>query len=94
MKILQVIDIFSPAAGGSAGVADRLSRELGRRGHEVTVFTTDFRLEQSHIDSLTGAKAYATHNYFSLGGKPLFMPGLLSSSKSKRAVMKSSLLGN
>jgi glycosyltransferase involved in cell wall biosynthesis len=81
VKILQVIDIFSPAAGGSADVAGRLAGALGRRGHEVTVYTTDFRLERGNLTSLPGVKVNAVHNYCSLGGKPLLMPGLPARAK-------------
>jgi glycosyltransferase involved in cell wall biosynthesis len=43
MKVLQVISSFPPAYsyGGPLGVTYRVSRELVRRGHDVTVFTTD-----------------------------------------------------
>jgi glycosyltransferase involved in cell wall biosynthesis len=78
MKILQAIDIFSPAAGGSANVACRLSQALSRQGHEVTIYTSDFRLERGYIKSLPGIKAYAARNYLSLGGKPLLTPGILA----------------
>ena len=43
MKILQVIPAFYPAMayGGTVTVAYHLSRDLVRRGHEVTVYTSD-----------------------------------------------------
>lgn len=43
MKILQVITSFPPAFayGGPAGVVYDISKELVKRGHEVTVYTTD-----------------------------------------------------
>lgn len=43
MKILQMIPAFYPALayGGTVAVAYHLSRELARRGHEVTVYTSD-----------------------------------------------------
>ncbi|KKG17794.1 hypothetical protein EO98_11700 [Methanosarcina sp. 2.H.T.1A.6] len=43
MKILQVIASFPPAFayGGPAGVVYEISKELVKRGHEVTVYTTD-----------------------------------------------------
>ena len=43
MNILQVIPYFAPAwgYGGSLQVAYRLSKEMVKRGHEVTVYTTD-----------------------------------------------------
>ena len=41
MKITHVIPYMHPAAGGPPVVVDRLSRELGARGHEIQVLTTD-----------------------------------------------------
>ena len=43
MKILQVLPYFVPAwdYGGPVPVAYRFSENLVKRGHEVTVFTTD-----------------------------------------------------
>lgn len=43
MKILQITPCFYPAwaYGGIPRVAYELSRELARRGHDVTVYTTD-----------------------------------------------------
>lgn len=43
MKILQVIPYFVPAwyYGGPVAVAYNISKELVKRGHEVTVYTTD-----------------------------------------------------
>ena len=43
MKILQVINAFYPpySSGGAAYVAHNISKILARRGHEVTVYTTN-----------------------------------------------------
>ncbi len=40
MKILQVIQRYPPSVGGSQHVCYRLSKELTKLGHEVTVVTT------------------------------------------------------
>jgi glycosyltransferase involved in cell wall biosynthesis len=59
MRILQVIPSFSPShAGGVTGVVYQLSRVLARRGHTVTIYTTDFELDEEFIDSLEGVKVY------------------------------------
>lgn len=42
MRILQVIEFFSPGMGGSAQVAYQTARHLARRGHDVTVWSSDF----------------------------------------------------
>lgn len=51
MKILQVISSFPPAYayGGPAKVAYDISKELVKRGHEVTVYTTDVLDSQSRL---------------------------------------------
>jgi glycosyltransferase involved in cell wall biosynthesis len=43
MKILQMIPAFYPALayGGTVNVAYNISKELAKRGHEVTVYTSD-----------------------------------------------------
>lgn len=43
MKILQVTPVFYPAIayGGIVGVAYEISKRLAKKGHEVTVYTTD-----------------------------------------------------
>ena len=49
MKILQMIPAFHPAMayGGTVAVSYQLSRELVRRGHEITVYTSD-ALDKNH----------------------------------------------
>ncbi|MGA9347871.1 MAG: glycosyltransferase [Anaerolineae bacterium] len=42
MRILQVIEFFTPKMGGSVQVAYQIARHLCRRGHEVTVWSSDF----------------------------------------------------
>jgi glycosyltransferase involved in cell wall biosynthesis len=51
MKVLQVISSFPPAYsyGGAARVAYEVSKELVKRGHEVTVYTTDVYDENSRL---------------------------------------------
>jgi glycosyltransferase involved in cell wall biosynthesis len=51
VKILQVISSFPPAYsyGGPLGVTYRVSKELARRGHQVTVFTTDLYDSKSRL---------------------------------------------
>jgi glycosyltransferase involved in cell wall biosynthesis len=54
MKILQVIPYFLPVQsyGGPAIVAYNCSKELVKRGHEVTVYTTDTFGAEGRIDKL------------------------------------------
>ena len=64
MKILQVIPAFYPAHayGGTVEVAYRLSKELVRRGHEVTVYTSDsidkYHRQKSRVLEIDGIKVY------------------------------------
>lgn len=52
MNILQVIPYFVPAwdYGGPVQVAYNISRELVKRGHEVTVYTTDTLSANSRVE--------------------------------------------
>lgn len=54
MKILQTFDFFSPLAGGTATLVYSLSKALAKRGHEVTIYTTDYKLDKAYIHSLEG----------------------------------------
>ena len=51
MKILQVIPFFSPLFGGSPVVPYNLSKALTKRGHNLTIFTSDYKVSQEWIDS-------------------------------------------
>jgi len=61
MKILQVFDFFSPHGGGTVDFLYKLSRALAQRGHEVVIYTSDFKLDQAYIDSLPEVKIYPFH---------------------------------
>ncbi len=52
MKILQVVPFFMPARGGSVIVPYNLSKELSKRGHEVTIITTDFEFDEEYAKSI------------------------------------------
>ena len=67
MKILHVFDYFSPLAGGTVSVLHNLTRGMVRSGHQVTIYTSDFKLDKSYITSLTGVKIYPYHCISSLG---------------------------
>lgn len=51
MKILQVIPYYAPAwsFGGTVRVAYEISTGLAKKGHEVTVYTSDFLNSQSRV---------------------------------------------
>jgi glycosyltransferase involved in cell wall biosynthesis len=54
MKILQVIPYFTPKRGGDVNVVYNLSRQLAKRGYEVTIDTTDFEFDEEYAKSLKG----------------------------------------
>jgi len=63
MNILQVTPFFTPARGGSVIVPYYLSKELTKRGHEVTVITTDFEFDKEYAKSIEemGVKVIPFH---------------------------------
>lgn len=68
MKILQVIEFFSPNHGGSARSSYEISKQLQKKGHEVTVLTTDFQITNDFIDSLDGVEVILFHCQLNIGG--------------------------
>src|SRR4030042_1931989 len=80
MKILQIFDFFSPHGGGTVDVIYKLSQALIQKGHEVTIYTSDFKLDREYIDSLQGVKVHP----FSCWWNPLglfFTPGIIAEAK-------------
>ncbi|MEA3437820.1 MAG: glycosyltransferase, partial [Thermodesulfobacteriota bacterium] len=45
MKILQVIPRFNPALGGGVNVVYNISKFMARRGHDVTIITTNYKFD-------------------------------------------------
>lgn len=81
MKILQVINFFSPLhGGGSIEVVYQLSKVLIQRGHDVAVYTSDFELDQNYINSLSGVRIYPFHSWLTLARFHL-TPGVINTSK-------------
>ena len=52
MKILQVIPYFTPKRGGDVNVVYNISNELKKIGHDVTIATTDFELDEEYAKSI------------------------------------------
>ena len=52
MKILQVIEFFTPSCGGSVKITYNLSKGLAKLGHEVTIVTTDFKFDKEYVKSI------------------------------------------
>ena len=67
MKILQIVQFFSAKHGGSAMVPYEMSKHLHNAGHDVTVLTTDFQMENDFIDSLDGVEVIPFHCQMNIG---------------------------
>ena len=68
MKLLHVFDIISPSRGGGITTIIRnISRALAAKGHELTIYTTDFQLKQEHLAYFPNITVYPFHCIFSTG---------------------------
>lgn len=69
MRILQVFDLFSPLrGGGTVDIISKLSQGLVGRGHQVTICTSDFELDQNYINLLDNVEVIPYHCWFRLFG--------------------------
>lgn len=77
MKILQVFDLFSPqTGGGTVDVISKISQGLIDKGHEVTLCTSDYKIDIPYIKRIKGLNIDLHHNKFKFCGI-YFMPDLL-----------------
>ena len=76
MRILQVFDFLSlPHGGGTVDIVHRLSQALSDRGHDVTICTGDFELDQPYIDQLYSVNVKVYSSWFNTFGMYV-MPGI------------------
>jgi glycosyltransferase involved in cell wall biosynthesis len=54
MKILQVTPFFSPKFGGSVTVLYQITSELAKKGHHITILTSDFGFDDQYTNDLKG----------------------------------------
>jgi len=80
MKILQVFDFFSPDGGATVDLLNKLSKALAGRRHEVTIYTSDYKLDREYINSLPEVNVPPFHCISSLAGFYL-MPGMVMETK-------------
>ncbi len=80
MKILQLFDFFSPHGGATVNLLNKLSKALAERRHEVTIYTSDFKLDQEYINSLPEVNVRPFHCISSLAGFYL-IPGMVMETK-------------
>jgi glycosyltransferase involved in cell wall biosynthesis len=76
MRILQVIEFFSPVMGGSAQVAYQISRHLAKRGHQVSVWSSDYRIDEAKFPQEGFQVAYYPAIFSRWGFYPT--PGLIN----------------
>lgn len=70
MRILQVIPRFNPKLGGGVNVVFNVSKYLAKRGHEVTVITTDCDgIDKNYIKIMQqeGVEVVPFRNIFNFG---------------------------
>lgn len=68
MKVLEVIPRFNPRHGGGVNVAYNYSKFLARRGHQVTLVTTDIEFPEDFANTLRaeGVEVIPFHARFDL----------------------------
>jgi len=66
MKILQVIPYFTPKRGGDVNACFNISKELTKKGHDVTIITTEFEFNYEYAESIRkiGIKIYPVNYIF------------------------------
>jgi len=69
MRILQIIPYFTPKFGGTVASVFLLSKELARRGHHVTIITSDLDFDKNFARSLEefGVEILPFRNVFNFG---------------------------
>lgn len=66
MKILQVVNLLSARHGGAAQVSYHLSKELANRGHQVNIYTSDFKFNQDDMPPTPGVKIHSFKTWLPL----------------------------
>lgn len=61
MNILHVIQFFNPKFGGTVNSVYNQSKYLSKKGHEVTIYTTDFNFDDDYARSLTNVRIIPFH---------------------------------
>ena len=75
MKILHVVPFFSPSFGGSVTIPYHLTHWLAKRGHEITVITTDYKYDPGYAQSLENVEVIPFRQVAHLG-LFLYSPGM------------------
>ena len=75
MKILHAFDLFTPRGGGTVAVIHKISRALSKKGHEVTIYASDYKLDKDYIASIPEVKVF-TVPCLSKAGNYYYMPAM------------------
>lgn len=68
MKILHVFPFFSlKHFGGTVDLMYKIARAQALRGHEVTIYTGNYKFDQEYADSLEGVKVVAFKSWLNFG---------------------------
>jgi len=51
MKILMVISYFAPKWGGDVNVCENISKSLAELGHDVTILTTNYEIDENFVEA-------------------------------------------
>lgn len=68
MKILYVIKYLSPIAGGPVTSLLQITNTLVKRGHDVTILTTDHQFDSKFASNFINVKIKRVHCLFRIGG--------------------------
>ena len=80
MKILHVFPFFSlKFAGGTADFIYKLAGAQFRQGHEVTVYTGGYKIDEEYAKSLKGVRIVSFRSWFNFGF--YLMPGLIDEAR-------------
>lgn len=77
---MQVTNFFSPVHGGSVVSPYQLSRQLAKKGHEVTIYTSDFKLSRDYINSVPAVSVHSFKTWLGLA-KFHITPGIIRSTR-------------
>ena len=83
-RILQVVEWLGPEYMGSAQSVIQMSRALAKRGHEVTIFASDYKLDRSRFQSVPEVQIQGFKIWLSLANFE-FTPAIIDAARKELA---------
>jgi glycosyltransferase involved in cell wall biosynthesis len=80
MKILHAFDFFSPHGGGTIDLLYKLAKAQAQNGYDVSLYTSDYKLDQAYLDSIPEIKISLFHCISPLFGFYL-MPSVVKAAR-------------